>query len=60
MSAMTAETLQSLWTVVSLLVFAGIVTWAWSRGAQPGFAEAAQLPLEDDAVVEEKGRNAHG
>jgi cytochrome c oxidase cbb3-type subunit 4 len=54
------EILQSAWTVVSFLVFVGIVTWAWSRGAQRGFAEAERLPLEDDSLVEENGRNAHG
>jgi len=35
------------WTVVSFLVFLAIIAWAYSRGAQKGFEEAAQLPFRD-------------
>jgi cytochrome c oxidase cbb3-type subunit 4 len=35
------------WTVVSFLVFLAILAWAFSRGAQKGFDEAAQLPFRD-------------
>ena len=35
-------------TVISLLIFVGIVVWAWSKRNQAGFDEAAQLPFKDD------------
>jgi len=37
------------WTLASAAVFLAIVAWAWSRGAQRGFDEAARLPFADDA-----------
>ena len=37
-------------TVLSFIVFIGIVAWAWSRRNVPGFVEAAQLPFVDEAV----------
>jgi cytochrome c oxidase cbb3-type subunit IV len=36
-------------TVVSFLVFLGIMAWAWSAGRRPAFDAAAQLPFADDA-----------
>ncbi len=36
---------RSLVTVVSLLLFAGIVRWAWARRNQSRFDEAANLPF---------------
>lgn len=36
-------------TLVSFVLFLGIVRWAWSRRSQAGFAEAEQLPFVDDA-----------
>ena len=35
------------WTVVSFLVFLAILAWAFSKGTQKGFDEAAQLPFQD-------------
>jgi cytochrome c oxidase cbb3-type subunit IV len=34
-------------TVVSFVVFIGIVAWAYSRGARAGFDIAARLPLDE-------------
>lgn len=43
------NTLRSLFTVLGLLCFLGIVYWAYrSAHAQKGFDEAAQLPFSDD------------
>jgi cytochrome c oxidase cbb3-type subunit 4 len=42
------NTLRALVTVVTFLVFIGIVTWAWSRRNQAAFDEAAQLPFRQD------------
>ena len=44
---MDINTLRSIATVLSLLTFIGIVLWAYSRGRQADFEQAAQLPFED-------------
>lgn len=38
---------RSVVTLVSLLMFMGIVVWAWSKSRQRDFDEAAQLALSD-------------
>ena len=38
----------SIWTVVVMVIFLGIVVWAWSDKRKARFDEAARLPLEDD------------
>ena len=35
-------------TLILMIVFIGIVIWAWSGERVPGFDEAARLPLRDD------------
>lgn len=45
---MDINTLRSLTTVVSFVVFIGIVWWAWSRKRSADFEEAANLPFEQD------------
>ncbi len=35
-------------TVVSFVVFIGIVVWAWSRRNKAAFDEAAHLPFVDE------------
>jgi cytochrome c oxidase cbb3-type subunit 4 len=42
------NTLRSAATVLSLVLFIGIMVWAWSRKRQDEFAEAAQIPFEQD------------
>jgi len=44
---MDINDIRIMWTVVSFLVFLAIIAWAYSRGAQKGFDEAAQLPFRD-------------
>ena len=39
------STLSSLFTVISFLVFLGIVAWAYGRRRQEAFAEAANEPF---------------
>jgi cytochrome c oxidase cbb3-type subunit 4 len=34
--------------VLAFVTFLGIVWWAWRRGSQKGFEEAANLPFADD------------
>lgn len=45
---MDVNDLRSIITVVSFLLFVGIVCWAWSGARRADFDEAARLPLDDD------------
>ncbi|MBK6866463.1 MAG: cbb3-type cytochrome c oxidase subunit 3 [Burkholderiales bacterium] len=45
---MDINLLRSIVTVVALLVFIGIVAWAWSSRNKQRFDEAARLPFEQD------------
>lgn len=39
-----------MWTAALLVIFIGIVVWAWSGKRKRAFDEAARMPLEDDAL----------
>jgi cytochrome c oxidase cbb3-type subunit IV len=45
---MDINTLRSAVTVLSMLLFLGIVAWAWSKSNSKNFNEAAQLPLLEE------------
>jgi cytochrome c oxidase cbb3-type subunit 4 len=45
---MDVNTLRSITVVVSMVVFLGIVWWAWSRQRAADFEQAARLPFEQD------------
>ncbi len=45
---MDLNALRSATTVLLLLIFVGIVIWAWSRNRRGAFDAAARLPLIDD------------
>jgi len=49
------STLSSLFTVISFLVFLGIVAWAYGRRRQEAFAQAANEPF---ALPDELGNGA--
>jgi cytochrome c oxidase cbb3-type subunit 4 len=49
---MDINTLRSIVTVATFLVFIGIVVWAWSSRNAKAFDEAAQLPFEQDEDVQ--------
>lgn len=49
---MDLTTLRSLVTLISFLVFIGIVLWAWSGKNRARFQEAAMLPFADDDIGE--------
>ena len=53
---MDINDLRSLFTVLGLLCFLGIVAWAYSKHAKKGFDEAARLPLSDDDLPAQGGR----
>ncbi|MCK5382733.1 MAG: cbb3-type cytochrome c oxidase subunit 3 [Gammaproteobacteria bacterium] len=54
--------IQSVWTLVVLVLFVGIVIWAWSSKRKQEFDEAANIPFhEDDTSVEKTSKeNSHG
>jgi cytochrome c oxidase cbb3-type subunit 4 len=55
--------IDSIWTVVVMVVFIGIVLWAWSSKRATAFHEAANLPFtEDKSVSAEQStkENSHG
>jgi cytochrome c oxidase cbb3-type subunit 4 len=41
---------QSIWTVVVMVLFVGIVIWAWSGKRKQRFDEAANIPFIDDEL----------
>lgn len=41
-------TIHSIWTVVLVIIFIGIVAWAWSGRRKADFDEASRLVLDDD------------
>lgn len=45
---MTGPTYHSIYTVVLLVIFVGIVIWAYSKRRKKDFDEASRLPLDDD------------
>jgi len=55
---MDINDLRSLFTVLSMLCFAGIVWWAYSSRRKQAYEEAAMLPLEDDSPAPIGGGSA--
>lgn len=41
-------TVNIIWTLAILVIFIAIVLWAYSKRAQKGFEEAANLVFDDD------------
>ena len=60
---MDVSLLHSVWTVVVLVLFVGIVGWAWSGKQKQRFDEAANIPFdhgdEPSADIYSK-ENTHG
>jgi len=38
----------SIWTAALLVIFIGIVIWAWSRRQKGRFEDAANIPFKDE------------
>jgi len=57
---MDYSTFSSLMTVVMLVVFLGIVAWAYSSRRSAAFEEAARVPFEEDAVTRQPQPHRHG
>ncbi len=45
---MDVNSLRSIVTVATFVVFIGIVLWAWSKRRSADFEQAANLPFEQD------------
>lgn len=45
---MDINTLRIIVTVASLVVFVGILAWAWKRRNTSDFRDAANLPFEEE------------
>ncbi|MDQ3059128.1 MAG: CcoQ/FixQ family Cbb3-type cytochrome c oxidase assembly chaperone [Pseudomonadota bacterium] len=45
---MDINILRAIVTVVSFIIFLGIMAWAWSSRNAASFEEAAQLPFKQD------------
>ena len=45
---MDIGTFRGLITAILMILFIGLVIWAYSRRRHKDFSEAARLPLEDD------------
>lgn len=43
---------QSIWTIVVMITFLGIVAWAYSSRRKSDFDEAARLPFDDEPGVD--------
>ena len=52
---MNFSLIQSIWTIVVMVLFVGIVIWAWSSKRKARFDEAANIPFaeEDDMTSAE-------
>jgi len=55
---MDINDLRSLFTVLTVISFVGIVWWAFSSRREPVYEEAALLPLEDDPPAPAAERDA--
>ena len=55
---LTVNELRILITVISFIVFAGIVYWAYSGRQRKRFEEAANLPFADDDLPGQTERPA--
>ncbi len=45
---------QSVWTIIVMVIFLGIVVWAYSSKRKASFDATAQSPIDDDDSVKAK------
>lgn len=41
-------TLQGIWTIIVMIVFLGIVIWAWSGKRKQEFKDASNIPFKEE------------
>ncbi|MDY6994616.1 MAG: cbb3-type cytochrome c oxidase subunit 3 [Pseudomonadota bacterium] len=54
-----AAIFHSIWTLVVLIIFIGVVIWAFSRKHTQQFERAARDPIEDDDAVKPTDDTQH-
>jgi cytochrome c oxidase cbb3-type subunit 4 len=55
--------IHAVWTIVLMVLFIGIVLWAWSGKNKARFDAAARLPFDEDPIVPTNNtskENSHG
>ena len=57
---MSMGLIHSIWTLLLVAIFIGIIAWAFSRRRKQSFDAAARMPLEDDDVPDTSGDKHHG
>ena len=45
-------------TVISFIIFMGILLWAYGTGSKRGFDQAAMIPCEEDNAPDDHSRGA--
>jgi cytochrome c oxidase cbb3-type subunit 4 len=40
--------LLGIWTIIVMIIFLGIVVWAWSKKRKKEFDDAAMIPFRED------------
>ena len=45
---MSVAFVQSVWTVIAMAVFIGIVIWAYSKRRKTDFDQAGRIAMDDD------------
>jgi len=55
---MSISFVQSVWTVIAMVVFIGIVIWAFSKRKKADFEEAGRMALDDDKPVNDSMNKA--
>ena len=55
---MSVAFVQSVWTVIAMVVFIGIVIWAFSKRKKADFEEAGRMALNDDEPVQQSMNNS--
>jgi len=48
---MSVSFVQSVWTVIAMVVFIGIVIWAYSKRKKADFEKAGRMAMDDDMPV---------
>jgi cytochrome c oxidase cbb3-type subunit 4 len=55
---MSVSFVQSVWTVIAMVVFIGIVIWAYSKRKKADFEKAGRMAMDDDKPVNDSMNKA--
>ena len=55
---MSVVFVQSVWTVMAMAVFIGIIIWAYSKRKKSDFEQAGRMAMDDDKPVNDSMNNA--